>query len=227
MKSKRSRLLILLAVVLLIGATVGTAVGKYVTTITVPGKVVFTADLAEEVKLQEHQAKRNADGSYSLTGEIAQPDLNGNHNTYDLLPGLDIPKDPHITISNKTPIEAYLFVEVVESGDVDTENKVITYSMDSGWLKLNGVTGKNNGTVYVYKGEDSSAKVLDENIGTDWTAKILAPLTEGKPETIRVSQMLITTPNTDDDILTFYATMGEVAMGANPTEVYKTIHNIT
>ena len=56
---------------------------------------------------------------------------------------------------------------------------------------------------------------------------ILAPLVEKKPETIRVSQKLITTLSTGDDILTFYATMGEVAMGANPTEVYKTIHNIT
>lgn len=226
MKSKRSRLLILLAVVLLIGATVGTAVGKYVTTITVPGKVVFTADLAEEVKLQEHQAKRNADGSYYLTNQIAQPDLNGNHNTYDLLPGLDIPKDPHITISNKTPIEAYLFVEVVESGNVALKDKVITYTVDSNWLKLNDVTGKNGGTVYVHA-VDGTAKKLTDTIGSSYTVNILAPLGEKKPETIRVSQKLITTPSTDDDILTFYATMGEVAMGANPTEVYKTIHNIT
>ncbi len=226
MKSKRSRLLILLAVVLLIGATVGTAVGKYVTTITVPGRVIFTADLAKEVKLQEHKAARNPDGSYYLTSEIAQPDLNGNHNSYELLPGLDIPKDPHIIISNKTPIEAYLFVEVVESGDVALEDKAITYTVDSKWLKLNDVTGKNGGTVYVYA-EDGTAKKLTDAIGSPYTVNILAPLVEKKPETIRVSQKLIPTPNTGDDILTFYATMGEVAMGANPTEVYKTIHNIT
>ena len=226
MKQRNSRLLIAAVTVLLIASLIGGAIGKYITTISIPGKVTFTATLAEEVLLQEHKASRNADGSYSLTDIIATADLNGNYNVYELLPGLDIPKDPHIRVTGKTSIDAYLFVEVVEKGDVDTDNKVITYAMDSGWLKLNGVTGKNNGTVYVYKGEDSSAKVLDENIGTDWTAKILAPLTEGKTETIRVSQKLITAVSTGDDILTFHATMGEAAMGNNPSEVYKTVHNI-
>ena len=226
MKQRSSRLLIAAVTVLLIASLIGGAVGKYITTVSVPGKVTFIASLAEEVLLQEHKAIRNPDGSYSLTDEIAAADLNGNSNVYELLPGLDIPKDPHIRVIGKTSIDAYLFVEVVENGDVSTDNKVITYTMDSGWLKLNGVTGKNNGTVYVYKGESSSAKVLNESIGPDWTAKILAPLTAGKPETIRVSQKLITAASTGDDILTFYATMGEAAMGNNPTEVYKTVHNI-
>ena len=189
--------------------------------------MTFTAALAEDVILQEHKAERNLDGSYSLTDQIATADPNGNYNSYALLPGLDIPKDPYITIMKKTPIEAYLFVEVVEKGDVGTDGKVITYAMDSSWLKLNGVTGKHNGTVYVYNGADADEKKLDDSIGAAWTVNLLAPLAEGKPETIRVSQKLITTESTGNDILTFYAAMGEAAMAETPAEVYKTIYNLT
>lgn len=224
MKRKRSRLLVLAVLVLLIASLIGGAIGKYLTTVSVPGKVTFTAALAEDVILQEHKAERNPDGSYSLTDQIATADPN---NSYALLPGLDIPKDPHITVVNKTPIEAYLFVEVVENGDVGTDGEVITYAMDSCWLKLNGVTGEHGGTVYVYNGDDADEKKLDDSIGAAWTVKLLAPLAEGKPETIRVSQKLITTASTGNDILTFYATMGEAAMAATPAEVYKTIYNLT
>lgn len=227
MKRKRSRLLVLAVLVLLIASLIGGAIGKYLTTVSVPGKVTFTASLAEDVILQEHKAERNPDGSYSLTDQIATADPYGNYNSYELLPGLDIPKDPHITVVNKTPVEAYLFVEVVENGDVGTDGEVITYAMDSCWLKLNGVTGDHKGTVYVYKGADAAEKKLDDSIGAAWTVKLLAPLSEGKPETIRVSQKLITTASTGNDILTFYATMGEAAMAATPAEVYKTIYNLT
>ena len=227
MKQRSSRLLIAAVTVLLIASLIGGAVGKYITTVSVPGKVTFIASLAEEVLLQEHKAIRNPDGSYSLTDEIAAADLNGNSNVYELLPGLDIPKDPHIRVIGKTSIDAYLFVEVVEKGDVALAEKVITYTVDSNyWLKLNDVTGKNGGTVYVHA-EDGTAKKLTDAIDSSYTVPILAPLVEKKPETIRVSQKLITTPNTGDDILSFYATLGEVAMGPDPTEVYKTIHNIT
>ena len=226
MKQKKSRLMMAAVAVILLAVLISSAIGKYVTTVSVPGKVTFTAKLAGSMVLQEHKAERNADGSYTQTEQIATADLNGNYNTYELLPGLDIPKDPHIIITAKTPIEAYLFVEVLENGDVGLQDKVITYAMTNDWLKL-GDFGKNGGTVYVYKGTGTSGKALDHNIGSPWTVQILAPLAEDNNNHIRVSQKLITAESTGDDILTFYASMGEVAMGASPTEVYKTMHNIT
>ena len=226
MKQKKSRLMIAAVAVILLAVLISSAIGKYVTTVSVPGKVTFTAKLAGGMVLQEHKAERNADGSYTLTGQIATADENGYFNGYDLIPGLDIPKDPHIVITGKTDVKAYLFVEVVENGDVGLQDKVITYAMTNDWLKLTG-TGKNGGTVYVYKGTGTSGKALDHNIGSPWTVQILAPLAEDNNNHIRVSQKLITTGSTGDDMLTFYASMGEAAMGASPTEVYKTMHNIT
>ena len=84
MKQRNSRLLIAAVTVLLIASLIGGAIGKYITTISIPGKVTFTATLAEEVLLQEHKASRNADGSYSLTDIIATADLNGNYNVYEI-----------------------------------------------------------------------------------------------------------------------------------------------
>lgn len=236
MRKTRSRLVTVgILAGLLLSVLIGSAIGKYTTTVPVSGTVTFHADLGT-ITLQEHAAVRQPDGSYALvTAEYAQADTTDayneetfvNSNGYTLLPGLDIPKDPHIVIENKTPIEAYLFVEVVESGDVGLQDKVITYALTDDWLKLEDVNGKNGGTVYVYKGTGTSAKELDHNINSPWTVQILAPLPEDNNSHIRVSQKLITTPSTGDDVLKFYACMGETAMGADAAAVYKAIHNIT
>ena len=226
MRKKRSPLVTVgILVVALLSVLIGSAIGKYVTTVPVPGKVTFHANLGT-ITLQEHAVVRNPDGSYSLTEDIATADKNGNFNAYSLLPGVDIPKDPFVKIENKSPIEAYVFVEVVDTL-AETKNGTtytpITYTVSSDWLKLEGVTGKNGGAVYVYKGNDTKAKPITTNM----EVQILAPLAEGKPETIRVSQTLIAQSVSDGgDVLEFYACMGEVAMGADTAAVYKAINNI-
>ena len=223
MEKKRSRLVTVgILAVALLSVLIGSAIGKYTTTVPVSGTVTFNASLATSITLQEHKAERQGDGSYELsTTETVTSQ------TYSLLPGLDIPKDPYITITGKTPIKAYLFVEIVdtlaETKDGTTYTP-ITYTVSSDWLKLNDVTGKNGGTVYVYQGDKTEAKPIT----TDLTVQILAPLVKDKPETIRVSQKLIAQSDSDsNDVLKFYACMGETAMGTTPAAVYKAINNIT
>ena len=229
MKHKNSRPWIaVIAVFLLIGVLIGSAVGKYVKTIPVRGKVTFTASLAEEVLLQEHYAHRQPDGSYKLTGKIlpaeddpATDDVNESKgNTYFLLPGSDVPKDPFITITGKTDVKAYLFVEIVEGQDVGTEeNALIRYQMNGSWKKLPGVTGKHGGTVYVFTGGTGTEKELDSGIGASFSTQILASL-PGKTETICVSQKLITDGTSTNNLLDFYATLKEIGSAASTAEVY-------
>ena len=230
-KKNRTWLLILVAIVA-VGAVTGSAYAKYKKTLTYSGTLTFNAELGS-LDLAEHIATRNLDGSYTLSSEkVLASSLTANAkpiNTYQLIPGLDIPKDPRVIVSNKTSIEAYLFVEIVDTLAEkigDQTYRPITYQVSADWKELSGVTGKHEGKVYVYKGTGDEAAVLDEAFTKDATVEIpiLAPL-EGKTETVQVSQELnAQLVNDGDDILTFYAAMGETALGNNVAEeVYKAI----
>ena len=143
---------VLLAACLLVAALALLAIAglraKYVTTVDLTGAVHFTADLAVDVTLLEHKAERNSDGSYKLhtTETVAT-------NTYVVMPGVDIPKDPTITITTKSAIPAYLYVEVV--GEPPTE---VSYAMKSCWQKLS-ISGRK---VYVYQ-DSGSYDLTDAN----------------------------------------------------------------
>ena len=192
------RVLLLIAAVALICALIGSAVGKYIYTETLSASVTFSAEMAKNVVLQENEANRLPDGSYELTESFVK------NNTYTLIPGLDVPKNPHIIITEKSPVEAYLFVEVVENLP-DT----VTYSMASGWEEL-AVSGKHGGKVYVYN------DVLDENTTAD-------PIYILKDNLIYVSQDLL--GSTEGEVMTFYACLGETAAGLDAEEVYNNTFN--
>ncbi|MBO5157989.1 MAG: InlB B-repeat-containing protein [Lachnospiraceae bacterium] len=171
-------LLILIAVLGVLGLQGIKA--KYTTSVSVRGNVTFSADLADSLSLYEHQANRKTDGSYELTdvkvGTVIDPetrepltDIRGN--TYQVMPGVDIPKDPQIEITGKSALDSYLYVEIedslAQSDASDSIKKTIQYELTDEWLKLAGVTGPNGTTskptsVYVYKGVDSVPMILDE-----------------------------------------------------------------
>ena len=190
------RVLLLIAAVALICALIGSAVGKYIYTETLSASVTFSAEMAKNVVLQESTANRLPDGSYELIAPFVK------NNTYTLIPGLDVPKNPHIIITEKSPVKAYLFVEVVQSLP-----STVTYSMASGWEEL-AVSGKHGGKVYVYN------KVLDENTTAD-------PIYILKDNLIYVSENLL--GSTEGEVMKFYACLGETAAGDAAT-VYKSIN---
>ena len=141
----------LLATILL--ATLISAVwAKYVREVSFSDNVRFTANLARNFELFEHQAVRDENtGAYSLdlTKEV-------DANSYTLIPGLDVPKDPTIRITDKSAVDAFLYIEVTNALDG------VTYAMSSDWLALN-IPGK---TVYVYKGDTAAPMIIDEAFGT-------------------------------------------------------------
>lgn len=226
--------------IVLVSALIGSALGKYIQTTTVSGNVTFTAKLAKDLLIQEHKAERKPDGSYGLlTGDeniITLTSAKDESYAYTLIPGLDIPKDTFVKVEGKTPLEAYLFLEVVETLDTvkvnDRDVKLVDYTVDAGkWKKLGSVTGKNGGSVYVYA-VNGNAGVLDKETTDPFTVPILSP------EMITISQYVksydIKTDN-DTDLLSFYASMGETALDpqkteatkADPVTVYKAIYNLS
>lgn len=85
-------------------------------------------------------------------------------NSYPMVPGVDIAKDPKVTV--KADFAAYVFVKIVENGTVTvTENNVSTtytfddflsYALADGWTVLEGTHDTNdsnsgNETVVIYR----------------------------------------------------------------------------
>lgn len=199
-----------LIVVMLCGM-IGSTYAKYVKQQTLEGTVTIQANLGN-IKLLEHKAvDPEGDGEYTLdqTQEVTE-------NTYNLLPGLDIPKDPFVQITAKTPIKAYVFIEVVtnivtDNKDMTTDTNTaddhnISYTPTSNWLQISKTTEDDViTTVYVYTVDGQTPAIVDETFdgyGTG-TIQIL------EDNTIYVSQKL-NVPTTGV-YLYFSACMYEVA----------------
>lgn len=206
MKHIKFRTWVLILLVLLISMT-GLTAAKYINTKTLDGTVTFTAELAQEFYLLEHVANRQDDGSYQLSDTKYVK----SNQQYILIPGLDIPKDPHIVINGKsTHIPAYLFLEVVDNMIVDTdENKLLEYDLESFWIPTELKTSDRGGTFYVYG-----------NPGTKEPIEIKESHTKSNPirilqnNEITVSQKLLSGVNTGS--LTFYAYLEEASLYKNP-----------
>lgn len=193
--NKNRRIAFLLAVLFCLSAVTFVAVAKYIKDVPFTGNVTFTANLAEKFTLTETKIVRQTDGTYSLT------ESETSENSYTLMPGVDVPKDPKITIEGKTAVPAYLYVEVLESENFPA---TVTYSMATGWTDLE-ITGPKGGKVYVY------GTVLD---GTtpDLTIQIL------ENDTLIVSQNLLRGTTAT---MTFYGYMAQqVSAYANATETF-------
>ena len=213
-KQFRTRMVMLILLVLLLIGLVSFAGAKYATTISYTGRITFSASLAEDVILQEHLAVRQPDGSYKLDETVAPVQAN----TYKLIPGLDIPKDPHIIIKGKTPIKAFLFIEVWSTLD---KNAVYFQVDDTKWQATEFAPKRTGATVYLYVDGGTSAKVLDETVGTALTIPILKPLVESKPETIRVSQTLLSQQGEETKVLGFDVYLIEkTSDSATPAQAY-------
>lgn len=136
--NKNRRIAFLLAVLFCLSAVTFVAVAKYIKDVPFTGNVTFKADLAEKFTLTETKAERQTSGSYILSGEQVT------QNSYTLMPGVDVPKNPMFKIEGKTAVPAYLYVEVCP--DLPT---TVTYKIADHWTDL-GITGPNGGKVYVY-----------------------------------------------------------------------------
>ena len=213
--TKKYILIISVAALLIAGLAIGLTQAKYKTEKIMPGKVRFTASLAEGLKIQEHRAERNGDGSYTLvhdditndSGEVTVPAV-VQEQEYKLMPGVDVPKDPFITVQGKTNIPGWLFVEIDDS-EMPEE---VTYAVrtaegatdeDPGYWIDTGLTGQ-YGKIYVYYKQLVTADT-QQGTGDDVELTefyILAA--DARDNTLTVSQTLKRTTNAGLD---FYASL--------------------
>lgn len=204
-------LLIGLAVQIAILAVVGGFVySKYVKQDQLNGTLSITAELGT-IQLLEHEAVKTLKGNYEFTEVLYDGTAGKEGNTYDhVLPGLDIPKDPHIVVTGKTPIPAYIFVEVLADENFEQSNEHVqnklAYQLTSDWKKL-AVAGKHGGIVYVYAGGDNAIAVTG-NIDK-------LPILVG--DKITVSQKVDIENKAS---IQFYAAMAETVEGKTPEEIY-------
>ena len=188
MKFDKKRYIPVMLILLLFaaGSRIGAVSAKYVTERTLQSQVTFTAKLAEKMVLEEYKVSRTPKGDYAYE---TQPETNHyitvNSNSYVLMPGGDIVKKPYIQISQKTPIKAYLFLEIVghQPGAVDNG---VSYELTDAWKPADGITGKHMGTVYVYSDSTGPAN-LDETLTKENGFKNIDIIKEGK---VYVSQKL-------------------------------------
>ena len=64
-----------------------------------------------------------------------------------VVPGVDIPKNPYVVTDGKNEVPCYLYIEVVKDNVPDT----ITFEVSEEWVKIENITGKNDGDIYSYK----------------------------------------------------------------------------
>jgi len=191
-----------------IGTTTGTVIAKYVTERELTEQITFTAELAEKMVLEEYEAERTSGGDYSLDSTTPK-----NANSYELMPGVDIVKKPYIQISEKTPIKAYLFLEIVGHQPGEETNGV-RYALTDAWVKADTVQGKHEGTVYVYSSGENPVE-LDETLTEINGFKNIDIIKGGK---VYVSQEL--NKSADKFTVTFYAVMTEAVEGKSLAQTY-------
>lgn len=165
---KKKTLTIAIALVLVVALAVG-ATYAYLTAKTEAVKNTFVAGGAvkqSDLELFEHVANKKTDGSYTLnTNAKATAGENGVYNSYTVMPGVNLPKDP--TVNVKAASGAYyLFVEVTKGSGFapvkvgDKTGTPLSCNVDTTkWENLN-IAGKE---VYVYYVNKDGAKTYIQN----------------------------------------------------------------
>ena len=91
--------------------------------------------------------------------------------SYELIPGVDIKKDPKVTVTNT--VDAYAFVVIDESKWVDTKlADIVKYEIAEGWTLVESVDNK---------------KVYAREVGKDDTTKVFGVI---KNDTVTVTKFL-------------------------------------
>lgn len=165
--SNRTYILIAIMIIAInCAALFGVLSAKYIKEYYPVGTLKLSIELDESVELFEHKAERqvDGDGSYYLTDSKVLA------NTYAVMPGVDIPKDPQFYFQKKSAVPVYLYIEVdtvIESTDPDmVMPDTVTYELTENWDLLEGVAGPNGGDVYVYKynKDGSESNIVDSTV---------------------------------------------------------------
>lgn len=160
---KKKTLTIAIALVLVVALAVG-ATYAYLKAETGEVKNTFVAGSAVadgDLELFEHVANRNTDGTYTLdTNAKATAGENGVYNSYTVMPGVNLPKDPTVEVT-KAEGPYYLFVEVTKGDSFKGEKAPLSCTVDgSHWVALK-IEGKE---VYAYSTDGKTAAILKDEL---------------------------------------------------------------
>lgn len=201
-KNKISIIIVCILVVLVAVAT-GGVYSKYKQTLTLnpTSLTVSSGKLANVFTLQEHKAVQNSNGTYSLGTDIVLS------NSYRVLPGVALPKDPYFTISGKSKVVSYLYVEVIDN----STGADLSYSLTDKWMDLN-LIGEKGGKVYVYTDDGNSATLLKEDFSAD------------KLFILQSNQITVNKANNPnlEVALSFYGYLAQASLANNAKDVYTT-----
>lgn len=161
-----------LVVALSVGATIAwlTAKTEVVTNTFAPTGI--------EIEIKEHKwqvvENETLPDENDVWGELTSGEVT--ENTYDMIPGVVLPKDPFIRVKEESE-PCYIYMEIVETNNpiVAENEKAIGYAVKApnasatpatpGWTQLYvdgvAVTGKDGGYVYYY------SEILDDNQKTE------------------------------------------------------------
>lgn len=184
MKMNKKMLAALLAVVMLIGCAIGGSLAWLVAgTQTITNTFTY--------------------GNVDLT-------LAETTTTYKIVPGIDIPKDPKVTVAADSE-NCYVFVKLEEENWPDfadaQDNRLVDYDLADGWNAVDGVSG-----VYyreVTEGKGTAMPVLKDNKVT-----VSGLLTKGQVDTVK--------NNTPKLKVTAYAVQKD-GVTATPAEIWSNI----
>lgn len=216
-KRKNHRWMIAFAMLAVLIGLCSMAYAKYIQQDQLKDTLMITADIGT-IELLEHQAERNLDGSYSLNDVLLpildDPDTTGVDeavlgNTYEILPGLDIPKDPFVKIEKTDNISVYVYVKIHDSID----NDLIEYSINNQWKYIAEDSGDK---VYVYTNGTDEAFAVTESIDK------IEILENNK---VVINQEVRYGTKTDNLGLIFYAYMYQTASGTDALSVYNNTHS--
>lgn len=188
----------MLALLAVISVTEG-FLAKYMRSQSLNSNIKFSAGLTKDLKLTENSAEKQKDGSYILNEQETT------ENSYTVMPGVDIPKNPRVVITGKSRVDAYLYIEAVGNCPAG-----VTYTLTNDWQPLGNITGPNGGAVYIYSGADGTPAVLNENFSA-------SPIQIISDDIITVSDSFSPTA---DFSLCFYGYMAQSQNNADAETVF-------
>ena len=125
----------------------------------------------ETFALKEYKYTQKENGTYIKGDATTGAEADGYVvNAYKVLPGTTIPKEAFVELKRTSDAPAYLFIEVVsglDSKKTADGQPVFNWSIDDSMWTQTTATGKNGGTLYVYKdvlgAVDDTYTILENN----------------------------------------------------------------
>lgn len=187
---------LIIAAVLLISMAGGAAYAKYVTGQQFSGSVTVTANIGT-VEIWQTPVAYGETVGFTENGDPKRVEEAA---SYLLIPGVDIPNDAYVKITDNTGIEAYVYLKVEATLEQEYEGFVY-YALAAGWQLLDGYSN----VYYTTVSSDAELPILSN--GCIYVSQYLKDHISGEVS------------------LRFSATLRQTVDGKTPEEIYEDTQN--